>query len=100
MKLRIGFIGTGMMGLAHVQCVRDEFPQASLAAVYDPHEPSVQRAREAAPTLKVCKSPDELLASDVDAVIISTPGFRHRRMSKSAFRRETRAVREAGDDDP
>jgi predicted dehydrogenase len=76
MKLRVGFIGTGMMGLAHVQCVRDEFPQALLAAVYDPHEPSVHRAKEAAPGLKVCGSLDELLAN-VDAVIISTPGFRH-----------------------
>lgn len=77
MKLRVGFIGTGMIGLSHVQCVRDEFPQASLAAVYDPHEPSVQRAKEAAPGLKVCQSLEELLGGDVAAVIISTPGFRH-----------------------
>jgi predicted dehydrogenase len=76
-KLRVGIIGAGMMGLSHVRVVRDEFASVELAAVFDPHEPSVRQAVEAAPSLKTCASADELLALDVDAVIISTPGFMH-----------------------
>jgi len=77
MKLKLGFLGTGSMGLSHVQLVRDEFPQMALSAFYDPHGPSEEKAKQAAPGALVCRSEKELIESDADAIFISTPGFMH-----------------------
>jgi len=75
--MKLGFIGTGSMGLSHIQLLRDDFPQAQLSALFDPFEPNVAKARDAAPKARVCASAEELLKTDVDAVFVSTPGFTH-----------------------
>jgi predicted dehydrogenase len=81
-KIRAGFLGTGMMGLSHIEIVRDEFPQVSAAAVFDPHGPSVEKAKAAVGGVKVCTSADELIGLDVDAVFISTPGSTHAELTE------------------
>jgi predicted dehydrogenase len=77
--LRIGFLGTGSMGLSHVQLVRDEFPsdRVQIAAVCDTHAPNLAKAIEAAPNAKAYEDPNRLIAADLDAIVISTPGFTH-----------------------
>src|SRR5688500_4692405 len=75
--MKVGFLGTGSMGLSHIQLVRDEFPEVELAAVFDTHPPSLEKAKQAAPQAAVCRDVDDLLARDLDAVFISTPGFMH-----------------------
>jgi predicted dehydrogenase len=75
--VKLGFLGTGSMGLSHVQLVRDEFPHVDIAAVCDTHAPNLAKAMEAAPKAKAFEDPRGLINSDVDAVIISTPGFTH-----------------------
>ena len=77
MSLKVGFLGTGMMGLSHIELIRDEFPQVELAAVCDPHLPYLEKAVAAAPKARVCKDLAEVCATDVDAVVISTPGHTH-----------------------
>src|SRR5688572_20260120 len=77
MSLRVGFLGTGSMGLSHVQLVRDEFPHVQIAAVCDTHAPNLAKAMEAAPQAKPFEHPRGLIAAELDAVIISTPGFTH-----------------------
>jgi predicted dehydrogenase len=76
--VRLGFLGTGSMGLSHVQLVRDEFPHVTIAAVCDTHAPNLAKAIEAAPKAKAYEDPRGLIgAAEIDAVIISTPGFTH-----------------------
>jgi predicted dehydrogenase len=76
--VRLGFLGTGSMGFSHVQLVRDEFPDVAIAAVCDTHAPNLSKAVAAAPKAKAYEDPQGLIrAADVDAVIISTPGFTH-----------------------
>ena len=75
--MRLGFLGTGSMGLSHVQLVRDEFPQVQIAAICDTHAPNLAKAMEASPKAKAFEDPRGLIESDVEAVIISTPGFTH-----------------------
>ena len=75
--MKLGFLGTGSMGLSHVQLVRDEFPDVELAAVCDTFAPNLEKAKEAAPKAKAFENPDALIAADVDAIIISTPGHTH-----------------------
>ncbi len=77
--MKLGFLGTGSMGLSHVQLVRDEFPESriQIAAVCDPHAPNLAKAIEAAPKAKAFEDPRGLIESELDAIIISTPGFTH-----------------------
>ena len=75
--MKVGFLGTGSMGLSHIQLLRDEFPEVELAAVFDTHPPSLEKAKQAAPNAAVCRDAEDLLARDIDAVFISTPGFMH-----------------------
>jgi predicted dehydrogenase len=86
--LRIGFLGTGAMGLSHVQLVRDEFPsdRVQIAAVCDTHAPNLAKAIEAAPNAKAFEDPRRLIAApDVDAIVISTPGFTHADFTEAAL---------------
>lgn len=76
--MKIGFLGTGSMGLSHVQLIRDEFPHIELAAVFDPHEPNLAKALAAAPSAKAYTTAEALAqATELDAVFISTPGYLH-----------------------
>ena len=56
MKLRIGFIGLGAMGLSHVQSIRRLCSdQAEIAALSDMTEANLQQALQIAPSAKVLR---------------------------------------------
>lgn len=80
-RIRYGMIGTGMMGMEHIQNLKVT-PGAELTAICDPVETSLDWARAAcagwsAPS--AYDSPRALVESGaVDAVIIASPNFTHR----------------------
>jgi predicted dehydrogenase len=77
-KIRIGYIGTGSMGSSHVKIFRDHCgDDAQGVALFDPHPPSAEKAKEIIPDAKVFGDADALFASDIDAVCISTPNHTH-----------------------
>ena len=77
-KVRIGFLGCGLIGLRHIADFKT-LPDADLAAVCDVYAPRVENAQ------KLCGSNPKGYADfrkllddkDVDAVIISTPDHWH-----------------------
>ncbi len=71
MSLRVGVIGTGVMGAEHARILREETRGAHLAAVAD-----ADRARAEATGAEVFVDPLELIAA-VDAVVIATPDATH-----------------------
>jgi predicted dehydrogenase len=75
--MKIACLGTGTFGLNHLRVVREDFPDIEIVALYDPHEPNRDAASQFAPSARVCTSQAELIASDAEGVIISTPGFMH-----------------------
>jgi len=78
MKLQIGFIGAGAMGLSHVNSIQKLCgDRAEVAAVCDTSEANLQKAVAAAPGARVFKKPSELIESPVDAIFVSTPNFTH-----------------------
>ena len=78
MKLRIGFIGLGAMGLSHVQSIRRLCSdQAEIAALSDMTQANLQQALQIAPSAKVYRTAEELINSPLDAIFISTPNFTH-----------------------
>jgi predicted dehydrogenase len=78
MKLRIGFIGVGVMGLSHANSIQKLCgAKAEVAAVCDLSEANLKRALEVAPGVKAFTNPSELINSAVDAIFVSTPNFTH-----------------------
>jgi myo-inositol 2-dehydrogenase/D-chiro-inositol 1-dehydrogenase len=91
--LRIGIIGVGVMGADHAERVVRRISGARLVAISDPDLPratalaeSLSRpagvaaspADEPASAIRVVEDPMDLIAdSQVDAVIIASPGFAH-----------------------
>lgn len=78
MKLRIGFIGLGAMGLSHVKAIQRLCgDDAEITAVCGRNDTNIQAATEIAPNAQRFKQPSELIQSELDAVFVSTPNFTH-----------------------
>ncbi len=79
LPVRYGVIGTGMMGIEHIENIR-AMPGAEVTAAADPYLPSRQAAREALPgqELRVFDDHRALLDSGLcDAVVLATPNMTH-----------------------
>lgn len=83
MKLRIGFIGLGAMGLSHVKAIdrlcRDE---VEIAALCGTREANLRAALEIAPSAKTFKDSTPLIHSELDAIFVSTPNFTHAKLAE------------------
>jgi predicted dehydrogenase len=79
-QLRYGVIGTGMMGIEHINNLL-HLPAASVAAVADPHVESLDWAQLAVgldtPLAKFTNHRDLLASGLCDAVVIATPNHTH-----------------------
>ncbi len=87
-NLRYGIIGTGMMGIEHQRNLA-ALRGATVTALADPHQPSLDRAVAEVGGSEAQTFLDyrELLASDhVDAVIIASPNMTHIDVAADAIR--------------
>lgn len=85
--LRIGVIGTGMMGCEHIRCFGDQ-PDAVVTAVSDPDERSRGWARLTlgdAPADYHADHRELLRDSRLDAVVIASPNHTHRAILDDVF---------------
>ena len=75
----VGLIGSGGRGTFDAGLLVNHIPDARLVALCDIFDDRIEQARKKIPLKdpKVYKDYHELLASDVDAVIIATPVFLH-----------------------
>lgn len=76
MSYKAGIIGYGNMGSWHAENVNSRIENLDVVAVYD-IDPERQKLAEEN-GLKVYQSAEELLASDIDIVIIATPNNYHK----------------------
>jgi myo-inositol 2-dehydrogenase / D-chiro-inositol 1-dehydrogenase len=75
--VRIGVIGTGAMGAAHVRMLHQWIPQAQVVAAYDADRPRAEQVCGEVGA-RVEAGPDAVIeASDVDAVLIAAPDALH-----------------------
>jgi predicted dehydrogenase len=78
MKLRIGFIGLGAMGLSHVNSIRRLCGDtAEISAFCDTNTQNLKNGLEVAPAAKVFRKSEDLIQSPLDAIFVSTPNFTH-----------------------
>ena len=71
MKHKAGIIGYGNMGSWHAENINSRIDDLEVVAIYDINEDRQALAKENG--LIVCETAEELLASDIDLVIIATP---------------------------
>jgi myo-inositol 2-dehydrogenase / D-chiro-inositol 1-dehydrogenase len=84
--IRYAVIGTGMMGIEHIQNI-NLIPDAEVVAVADPYPRSQQWARRAGgEELRVFDDYLRLLSDvDVDAIVVATPNHTHASVLRDLF---------------
>jgi predicted dehydrogenase len=83
-KLRIGFLGTGRIGLLRMKSLLDSgFVEAG--AVADPTPEMVGAALDLAPDAKAVEGLDALLRENLDGIVIATPSAFHAEQSIRAL---------------
>ena len=93
MTIRIGVIGTGRAGLIHARAFQGHIPAARLTAICDPGPEALSAARSRLGGVAGFADYRELLAADVDAVVIATPSTPQRRASTSCARSPWRSAK-------
>jgi myo-inositol 2-dehydrogenase / D-chiro-inositol 1-dehydrogenase len=76
MTLRIGVVGTGMMGQEHVRRLAG-VPGAEVVAVSDVNAEQAKRVAETAGARAFSDGHDLIGSDEVDAVLVASPGFTH-----------------------
>src|ERR1051326_299497 len=86
MKLRIGFIGLGAMGLSHVRSIRQLCSdKADVSAICATNESSLGNPAKEVPEAKAYKKQSELIDSPRDAIFVSTPNFTHVKLTEKVL---------------
>ncbi|AEG92692.1 Gfo/Idh/MocA family protein [Ramlibacter tataouinensis] len=83
---RLGFLGLGWIGQHRMQALLDE-QACQVAVVADPSPQAQQRVRKLAPGAALASSLDELLAHELDGVVIATPSALHAQQSLRCLER-------------
>jgi predicted dehydrogenase len=83
---RLGFAGVGWIGRNRLEALAQS-AAVEILAVTDPDESCLGACREMAPTAQTLDSFEELLAQDLDAIVIATPSALHAGQCIAAFNR-------------
>lgn len=77
-RINVAVIGAGRMGADHIRRLDTRISGARVSAVVDVDEGRAQAAVDGVPGAVCLSDPNDALArSDVDAVLVATPGFLH-----------------------
>jgi predicted dehydrogenase len=83
---RLGFVGVGWIGRNRLTALAQS-AAVDILAVTDPDETGIRACREIAPTVQAFDRFEDLLAADLDAVVIATPSALHAPQCIAAFQR-------------
>ncbi|SDQ34269.1 myo-inositol 2-dehydrogenase / D-chiro-inositol 1-dehydrogenase [Curtobacterium sp. UNCCL20] len=87
-NLRVAVVGAGMMGADHVRRITAKISNADVVAVVEPDEARAAAAAALAPgALTAASFEDALAQTEIDGVIIATPGFLHEPILVTALER-------------
>lgn len=83
-KIKIGIVGCGYWGVNYVR-VFNELPNSVVTQVCDQNNARLELVEQRFPTTHTCPCIDELVKSDVDAVVIATPASAHFEVAKQCL---------------
>ena len=81
---RVALVGSGYWG-PNLARVLNQSPKCDFVAVCDSNLRNLEKSMRQYPSLKGFASFDELLMSDIDAVVIATPISTHYNLAKQAL---------------
>ncbi|GGK64488.1 Gfo/Idh/MocA family protein [Rufibacter glacialis] len=84
--LKLGFLGIGWIGRNRMEAIA-KAGAAEVTAVVDPVPQNVEEVLRTAPDARVNQSLEELVAEDIDGVVIATPSAFHAEQSIKALER-------------
>ena len=84
--LRYAIAGTGMMGQEHMRNLA-LLPDIRITAIHEPDAAMRAAARALAPEARVASSFEDLLADDVDALVVASPNHLHAEQLRAVARR-------------
>ncbi len=84
-KIKVGLVGFGYWGPQHARCF-SQLPQSELAWTCDLSQARLDHLKRLHPEVQTTCNYEDLLASDVDAVVIATPPSAHHAMAMQALR--------------
>jgi predicted dehydrogenase len=78
MRVKLGFVGIGAMGLSHLKAFQERFPaESEIVAVCSSSPARIAQALSIEPQARVFSEARDLIQSDLDAVVVSAPNFLH-----------------------
>ena len=83
---RLGFAGVGWIGRNRMEAIA-QANVADIAAITDPASDALEKSKTVAPGVEFCGSFEELLARDLDGVVIATPSALHAEQAIAALKR-------------
>lgn len=81
---RLGFLGVGWIGRHRMEAIVSS-GAADIAAIADPSAAAAQSAQSLVPEAELAADLDDLLALDLDGVVIATPSALHAEQAIAAF---------------
>ena len=93
-KIRLGVIGAGNIGSAHIESIlTGQCPEIILAAAADRRESRRAWVKDCAPEARIFTQGEDLIASGLcDAVLVAVPHYQHPTLAISAFRHGLHAL--------
>ncbi len=86
MSIKLGFIGIGAMGRSHVDLFHKQSNgRGQAVAVCSRNADNIAKAKELVPGLQVFDSESDLIQSDLDGVVVSSPNHTHVRLAKEVI---------------
>src|SRR4051812_3076907 len=84
MKPRLGFLGVGWIGRHRMEKIVQS-GSAEISMICDSSPEAIAEAKQTAPAARIVSSYDEMLESDLDAIVIATPSALHAEQSIRAL---------------
>jgi predicted dehydrogenase len=81
---RLGFLGLGWIGRSRLQAIAAD-GTATVAAIADTESNACAAALEVAPQAAIVRDLDEMLALDLDGIVIATPSALHAQQAQAAL---------------
>ncbi len=82
--IRVGVIGAGYWGPKLIRNF-NELPGCGVAMICDLNEDRLEHMRQVYPAISTTTRSDDLLAADLDAVVVATPVATHHRLARAAL---------------
>ncbi len=85
-RVRVGVVGAGAMGSAHVRTIADSVPQGLVTTVFDLDADRAAAVAHPAGATVAGSAEEVVLSDEVDAVLVASPDFTHAELVRACLK--------------